>query len=91
MTDFSKTDILSADMILIDGKVVTVDQNETVAEAVAIKDGRILQVGRTDEVKSLIGSKTETVDLEGRLVLPGFIDTHEHCIRRGLKSDWVNC
>jgi len=91
MIDFSKMDILSADMILIDGKVVTVDQNDTVAEAVAIKDGRILHVGSTDEIKSLIGSKTELVDLEGRLVLPGFIDTHEHCIRRGLQSDWVNC
>ncbi len=84
-------DELGADLVLLDGKVVTVDEKETVAEAVAVKDGKILRVGSTEAIKRLAGSKTKIIDLEGRLLLPGFIDTHEHCIRRGLQADWVNC
>jgi hypothetical protein len=42
-------------------------------------------------VKELADSGTRVIDLEGALMLPGFIDTHEHCIRRGLQMDWVNC
>ena len=84
-------DELGADLVLLDGKVVTVDEKETVAEAVAVKDGKILRVGSTEAIKRLAGSKTKIIDLEGQLLLPGFIDTHEHCIRRGLQVDWVNC
>jgi len=84
-------DELGADMVLLNGKVATVDEKKTVAEAVAVKDGKILRVGSTEAIKRLAGSKTKIIDLEGRLLLPGFIDTHEHCIRRGLQADWVNC
>jgi len=86
-----KESVLGADLVLVNGKVVTMDDGGTVVEAVAVKDGKVLAVGTTRQVKKLANSGTKIIDLEGRLTLPGFIDTHEHCIRRGLQMDWVNC
>jgi predicted amidohydrolase YtcJ len=63
------------ELILLNGKVLTVDQNFTVAEAVAVRDGRILAVGSSAEMKRLVGSATRTIDLAGRSVVPGFIDS----------------
>jgi predicted amidohydrolase YtcJ len=82
---------LSADLVLVNGRVITVNPFDSVAEAVAVKDGRVLKVGSTADIKRLAGRRTKTIDLKGRALLPGFIDTHEHCIRRGLQLDWVNC
>lgn len=82
---------LLADLVLVNGRVITVDSFDSVAEAVAVKDGRVLKVGSTADIKKLAGGKTKIMDLKGRALLPGFIDTHEHCIRRGLQLDWVNC
>jgi len=62
-------------LVLYNGKVLTVDRAFTVAEAVAVRDGRILAVGTTDEMKRLIGPATRAVDLAGRTVVPGFIDS----------------
>jgi hypothetical protein len=69
---------MSADMLLFNGKVVTVDAQDTIGEAVAIKFGKILAVGSDNEVKPLTGSGTIVIDLEGRTVLPGLIDSHCH-------------
>ena len=80
-----------ADLVLVNGKVVTVDPSDTIAEAVAVRDGRILGVGSTAEINRLAGSRTQVIDLGGKMVLPGFIDSHEHCIGRGMQADWVNC
>ena len=80
-----------ADMIFYNGKVYTVDKDGTEAEAVAIRDGKIIKVGTSKEVLKLSHEDTEKIDLKGNLLLPGFIDTHEHCIRKGLQLDWVNC
>jgi len=82
---------LGADLVLVNGKVITVDRSDTVAEAVAVRDGRILKVGTTAEIKLLAGDRTRIIDLGGMTMLPGFIDSHEHCIRKGLQADWVNC
>jgi hypothetical protein len=82
---------LCADLIVTNCKVYTADPNDTVAEAVAVRNGRILKVGLTSEVMRLKGRRTRALDLGGRLVLPGFIDSHEHCIRNGMQADWVNC
>ncbi len=82
---------LGADLILVNGKVVTVDSEGTVAEAVAVRDGRILRVGSNGEIKALAMSDARVIDLGGRTLLPGFVDSHEHVIRRGLRMDWVNC
>ena len=81
---------IEADMVLLNGKVVTVDPSDKIISAVAVRDGRVLRVGSTDEIKPLVGSRTQIVDLEGKTVLPGFIDSHEHCIRRGMRADSVN-
>ncbi len=67
-----------ADTILINGKVITVDARDSVAEAVAISGGRIVAVGSTADIKARAGSATQIVDLGGRTVTPGLIDTHVH-------------
>ncbi|MCA9113784.1 MAG: amidohydrolase [Planctomycetaceae bacterium] len=67
-----------ADVILHGGKVVTVDEKFTIAEAVALKGDRILAVGTTAELQQHKGDGTKLIDLEGRTVLPGLIDSHVH-------------
>jgi len=69
---------LFADLALLDGKIVTVDGKESIAEAVAVKFGKILSVGLDEDVKSLVGPETEVIDLEGRTVIPGLIESHCH-------------
>lgn len=66
------------DLILHRGKVCTVDKAFSVAEAVAVKDGRIVRVGTSADVLKLRGERTRVVDLEGRFVMPGLIDSHVH-------------
>jgi predicted amidohydrolase YtcJ len=67
-----------ADLILHHGKIVTVDPKFSIHQALAIKDGRILRVGTNDEVLQAKGKATEMVDLGGKTVLPGLIDSHVH-------------
>ena len=69
---------LAPDWVLFNGKFVTVDPDFSTAQAVAIKDGRLVAVGSDQEVLALAGSETETMDLEGKTVLPGFNDSHLH-------------
>ena len=72
------------DTILFNGKVVTVDNHEvngklgTIAQAIAIRDGKILAVGTNAEVRRLADAKTKSLDLQGRMVTPGFGATHDH-------------
>ena len=66
------------DLILHSGKVVTVDDDFSVAEAIAIGQGRIVAVGGNSTVRSLASPVSRIVDLQGRTVLPGLIDTHTH-------------
>ncbi|MGE4657815.1 MAG: amidohydrolase family protein, partial [Gammaproteobacteria bacterium] len=73
----------AADSILYNGKIVTVDEGFSIAEAVAIEDGRILQVGSNNEIQELADATTMLVDLGGKSVVPGFIDTHPHMIHVG--------
>jgi predicted amidohydrolase YtcJ len=67
-----------ADVVLLDGKIMTVAPDNSIAQAVAIKQGRILDVGDNARIKQLIGSRTRVVQLHGKTVLPGFIDAHTH-------------
>jgi len=69
---------LVADTVLLGGKIITVDASDTIAQAVAIKDGLIQAVGTDAEVQALIGERTEVVDLGGKTVTPGLIDPHNH-------------
>ncbi|MBS7620159.1 amidohydrolase family protein, partial [Candidatus Bathyarchaeota archaeon] len=91
MSNIISSDELGIDLILLNGKIITLDPWGTIAEAVAVRDGRIVKVGSTDEIKCLAGSRTRVIDLRGKTLLPGFIDSHEHCISKGLQADWVNC
>lgn len=72
------------DLILHHGKVVTVDGDFSIAKAVAIRGDRIVAVGADDEVVKLAGPGTNVVDLEGRTVLPGLIDSHVHPVGAAL-------
>jgi len=63
-----------ADTILVNGNIITVDQADTIVQALAIKDGLILQTGANDEIGALAGAGTRTIDLLGKTVTPGLID-----------------
>src|ERR1700680_615169 len=73
----------SADTVLVNGKIVTVDSQFSIREAIAIRDGKIMVVGGNVEVRKLAGPRTRVIDLQGRTVIPGLIDSHMHAIRAG--------
>jgi predicted amidohydrolase YtcJ len=72
------------DWLLLDGKIYTADQQNTVVEAIAITGASVTAVGSTRELRRTRGAATKVVDLGGRAVVPGLIDTHNHAIRAGL-------
>lgn len=67
-----------ADLLILNGKVLTVDKDFSVKEAIAVKNGLIIDVGDTDDIKRLIGPQTKVIDLEGKTILPGAHDAHAH-------------
>ena len=67
-----------ADTIFQGGHILTMDPNNASAQAIAVKDGRIISVGSTDQIKSCKGKSTQLVDLDGRTLMPGMIDPHAH-------------
>ncbi len=69
---------VEADFILHNGKVAAVDEKFAIHGAIAVRDGRIVEVGRGEDVLKHRGPRTEVVDLRGRLVLPGLMDSHAH-------------
>jgi predicted amidohydrolase YtcJ len=71
------------DLTLSNGKVVTVDERFTVAQAVAVRGDRIIAVGGNQEIARLAGPTTRRIDLRGRTVVPGLIDNHMHLLRYG--------
>jgi predicted amidohydrolase YtcJ len=71
----------NADTILINGKIATVDDRFTMAQALAIKDRRVIASGSNDAVRKHAGTSTKVIDLKGRTVIPGLIDNHSHWIR----------
>ena len=73
------------DVVLINGKIITVDKNFSVQQAVAIRDEKIFAVGPTAKIKALAGPKTKVMDLKGRAVIPGLIDAHMHFLRAGFR------
>ncbi|MFF2796577.1 amidohydrolase [Lysinibacillus xylanilyticus] len=82
---------MEAEVVFINGEVITVDQKNTVTEAVAVKDNHIIFVGLNSEVNSFIGEKTSVIDLQGKTLLPGFIDSHIHLTYYGLNQLAINC
>ena len=76
-----------ADLILHNGKIVTVDSRFTIQQAVAVRSGTIVAVGTDAAVlQAERGPKTEVVDLHGRTVLPGLVDAHVHALEAGLSE-----
>jgi predicted amidohydrolase YtcJ len=71
------------DLIFTNGKIVTVDERFTIAQAVAVKGDRIVAVGSNQEITKLAGAGARTVDLRGRTAIPGLIDNHLHLLRAG--------
>ena len=71
----------NADTILLNGKILTVDNEFSTREALAVRDGKIVALGTSAEMKKLAGAKSRVVDLQGRTVIPGLIDNHMHAIR----------
>ena len=78
----------AADLILTNGKVFTVDHNNTITQAVAIKNGLIQAAGKSEEIDLLAGDATRVLDLAGRAVTPGMIDPHIHYRSIGLMDSY---
>lgn len=72
--ELSSTD--TADLILTNGKVVTVDEEIPDGQAIAIRADTIMAIGTSEEIAALSGESTEVIDLEGQLAIPGFIEGH---------------
>jgi len=83
----------TADMILVNGKILTLDERSSVQQALAVTDGRISSLGRSADIMKLSGRKTRVVNLRGRTVIPGLIDSHIHAIRAALsysvEVNWI--
>lgn len=67
-----------ADLVFINGQIVTMDESTPEATAVAVRDGIIVAVGQTEEINRYISDRTEVIDLQGKTLIPGFIDSHAH-------------
>lgn len=80
---------VAADIVLVNGAVLTVDANDSVAEAVAIAGGRIAAVGSNAEIRSRVSPATEVIDLAGRAVTPGLLDAHAHFSSGGAQRLFV--
>ena len=80
---------LSPDLILLNGRIFTLDAENTVAQAVAVKDGRIVAVGGDGEIEALAGPNTRRIALGGRAVIPGLFDSHNHLMEVGTKLSQI--
>jgi predicted amidohydrolase YtcJ len=84
---------VAADLIVTNARVVTLDAGSRVAQALAVRDGRILAVGSSADMQALAGPATRQVDAGGRTVIPGLIDSHMHAVRAALsystEVNWI--
>ncbi len=84
---------LGVDTVLVNGRIVTVDAQASVREALAIRGDRVVALGSSADIRRLAGDATRVIDLQGRTVIPGLIDSHMHAIRAGLsfatEVNWV--
>ena len=80
-------DFVYVDMALINGHVITVNDKNEIAEAVGIKKNKIVYVGTTEGLMKIVSPGTEIIDLKGRTLMPGIVDTHVHPILNGFVGD----
>ena len=74
----------TADTILYNGRIITMDAEQPRATAVAVRAGQVVGVGDDADLRPLVGRRTERIALGGRAVIPGLIDTHNHMSTTGL-------
>ena len=79
-----------ADLVLMDGNVLTMNSSQPSAEAVAVTKDRIVKVGTNEEINSWIGKATKIINLQGRTVVPGLIDSHIHVADFGKFLTWID-
>lgn len=84
------TEVPCAEKILYNGKIITVDQNFSIADSAAIRGGKLLKVGKKKDIDHYILPNTDLIDLKGKTVIPGLIDSHIHVYDMGIMLDWVN-
>jgi predicted amidohydrolase YtcJ len=82
--------VLAADTIFSGGSIVTVDPLQPAADAVAVKDGKIIAVGDLADMGRFLGTQTQSIDLAGAALLPGFIDAHSHFSHAAGAASWAN-
>ncbi len=80
----------AADLVLFNGKVFTAEPGQALAQAVAVQDGKILQVGSDAEIQALADANTQRIDLAGKVLMPGLIDTHSHPVVAAFDSMGAN-
>lgn len=81
---------VSADIVIVNGKIRTMDAKRTVGRSMAVLNGTIIAVGSDGDTKKLIGASTRVIDAKDRLVLPGFNDAHVHFIGTGAQLSRIN-
>lgn len=81
----------TADCIILGGTIYTMDSRQPKAEAVAITGGRVSYVGDSAGARALAGSQTEVIDLNGRVALPGFVESHTHLAFFGRNLEQLDC
>ncbi|MGH3085872.1 MAG: amidohydrolase, partial [Rubrobacteraceae bacterium] len=81
----------AADCVIVGGTVCTMDPKRPRAEAVAVRDGRIVYVGDSSGAREFVGSRAETIDLRGRVALPGFVESHTHLTMFGQQLEQTDC
>jgi len=74
------------ELIVTNGKILTLDRNDRIAEAVAVQGGEIAQIGTSPEIQRLAGGRTKRIDLKGKTLIPGFIDAHTHNYMYGMMT-----
>jgi predicted amidohydrolase YtcJ len=89
----AQSTLAQSTLVLVNGKILTLDAKFSTAEALAIRDGRIVAAGPSADVKKLAGGQARLIDLQGRTVIPGLIDSHMHAIRAALsfstEVNWI--
>jgi hypothetical protein len=82
----TKAQDVKADVVYRNGFVYTVDSVRSRAQAFAVKDGKFIAVGSNEDMKAVTGKDTKVVNLKGKMVMPGLIDTHIHALRGALTA-----
>src|SRR5690606_36550878 len=82
---------MTADLVFVNGEVITVNAKNEVTESVAVKGNRIIAVGPKERTEPYVGKRTRKIDLQGRSLLPGWIDSHVHLTLYGVYQLGINC